>query len=258
MKNIDIPDDSKRLVFEATKNGKPVFSEVVYDGLTKQEIINQINKSLSSSLTETADIFVNKSMDYGMDPYLVVAISLLETGCKWGCSYLTKECNNVGGMKGSGCGSYGAFNTLDDGIRAFIDNISRNYVAYGLTTADLMNPKYAENPAWSTNVNNYINLISSYIQKARQYISNQDFNESFKIIQSIIEAYNDTNCLNCEEYINSAFPELGMLLRVTYRKATSATKLEIKEWISKLENNKYYNNFYLEDIVLTIKYIRGY
>ena len=64
-------------------------------------------------------------------------------------------------MKGSGCGSYGAFATLDDGIKAFIDNIYRNYVAYGLTTADTMNPKYAENPAWSTNVNRYITRIKN-------------------------------------------------------------------------------------------------
>ena len=62
-------------------------------------------------------------------------------------------------MKGSGCGAYGYFNNLDEGIRAFIDNIARNYVAYGLTTADTMNSKYAENPAWSTNVNNYITRI---------------------------------------------------------------------------------------------------
>ena len=62
-------------------------------------------------------------------------------------------------MKGSGCGAYGAFSSLDDGIRAFIDNIYRNYVAYGLTTADTMNSKYAENPRWKTNVNNYINII---------------------------------------------------------------------------------------------------
>ena len=57
-------------------------------------------------------------------------------------------------------GKYGQWQTtLDDGIRAFIDNISRNYVAYGLTTADTMNPKYAENPAWANNVNNYITRI---------------------------------------------------------------------------------------------------
>mgnify|MGYP002511620479 CR=1 FL=1 len=39
--------------------------------------------------------------------YLAVAIVLHETGCKWTCSKLVRECNNVGGMKGSGCGSYG-------------------------------------------------------------------------------------------------------------------------------------------------------
>ena len=64
-------------------------------------------------------------------------------------------------MKGSGCGSYSAFPTLDDGIRAFIDNIYRNYVRYGLTTADTMNPKYAANPLWSTNVNKYITKIKN-------------------------------------------------------------------------------------------------
>lgn len=166
MKNIDIPDNSKRLVFEATKNGKPVFSEVVYDGLTKQEIINQINKSLSSSLTETADIFVNKSMDYGMDPYLVVAISLLETGCKWGCSYLTKECNNVGGMKGTpvceGTNGFRSFDTLEEGIDEFISNIYYNYYQKGLVTADEMAYKYAnKSTTWAGKVNNYINEIKS-------------------------------------------------------------------------------------------------
>ena len=84
-----------------------------------------------------------------------------EPGCKWGCSGLVTSCNNVGGMKGSGWGSYGYFDTLDDGIRALIDNIERNYVAYGLTTAELMNPKYAENPAWASNVNSYINRIKN-------------------------------------------------------------------------------------------------
>jgi len=64
-------------------------------------------------------------------------------------------------MKGSGCGSYSAFPTIDDGIRAFIDNIARNYVAYGLTTAETMNSKYAENPRWASNVNAYITKIKN-------------------------------------------------------------------------------------------------
>ena len=86
---------------------------------------------------------------------------LHETGCKWNCSYLVNACNNVGGQKGQGCGSYSYFSSLDDGIKAFIDNIKNNYVNYGLVTAEQMNSKYAEDPNWSVNVNKYIEMIKT-------------------------------------------------------------------------------------------------
>ena len=134
---------------------------IVYDGMTMDELASKLEHSLKNELSGKGYLYASYSLEKGVDPYLAVAISLEETGCNWNCSSLVKSCNNVGGMKGSGCGSYGAWPTLDDGIRAFIDNIYRNYVAYGLTTADAMNPKYAENPAWSTNVNNYITKIKN-------------------------------------------------------------------------------------------------
>lgn len=140
---------------------KAVRSEKVYDGLTMDELASKLERSLKNELSGKGYLYASYSLEKGVDPYLAVAISLEETGCNWNCSNLVKTCNNVGGMKGSGCGSYGAFPTLDDGIRAFIDNIYRNYVAYGLTTADTMNPKYAENPLWSTNVNRYITKIKN-------------------------------------------------------------------------------------------------
>lgn len=132
-----------------------------YDGMTVEELASKLDRSLKNELSGKGYLYASYSLEKGVDPYLAVAISLEETGCNWNCSRLVKSCNNVGGMKGSGCGSYGAFPTLDDGIRAFIDNIYRNYVAYGLTTADTMNPKYAENPMWSTNVNRYITKIKN-------------------------------------------------------------------------------------------------
>lgn len=132
---------------------------VVYEGLTMEELASKIDRAFKNELSGKGYLYASYSLEKGVDPYLAAAISLEETGCNWNCSNLVKSCNNVGGMKGSGCGSYGYFNTLDDGIRAFIDNISRNYVAYGLTTAETMNPKYAENPAWSGNVNRYITRI---------------------------------------------------------------------------------------------------
>ena len=136
-----------------------VAEPVVYEGMTLNELASKLNRSLINELTDKGYLYASYSIEKGVDPYLAVAISLEETGCNYNCSSLLKSCNNVGGMKGSGCGAYGAFSSLDDGIRAFIDNIYRNYVAYGLTTADTMNSKYAENPRWKTNVNNYINII---------------------------------------------------------------------------------------------------
>lgn len=134
---------------------------IVYNGLTLEELANQLDKTLSSTLTGKGYLYASYSLEKGVDPYLAVAISMEETGCKWGCSNLVVSCNNVGGMKGSGCGEYAAFSTIDDGIKAFIDNIERNYVAYGLTTAETMNPKYAENPKWASNVNAYIEQIKN-------------------------------------------------------------------------------------------------
>lgn len=134
---------------------------IVYDGMTVEELASKLERSLKNELSGKGYLYASYSLEKGVDPYLAVAISLEETGCNWNCSRLVRECNNVGGMKGKGCGSYGAFPTLDDGIKAFIDNIARNYVAYGLTTADTMNPKYAANPAWSTNVNAYITRIKN-------------------------------------------------------------------------------------------------
>ena len=130
--------------------------EIVYDGLTEQQLIDKINKFLSSDLKNKGELYVTYSLEKGVDPYLAVAISMHETGCKWGCSTLVKECNNVGGQVGGpSCngGSYKRYDTLDEGIKGFIDNIAKNYVQKGLTTAEEMNPKYA------SKVNKYIDEI---------------------------------------------------------------------------------------------------
>ena len=135
--------------------------QIVYDGLTMDELASKLERSMKNELSGKGYLYASYAIEKGVDPYLALAISLEETGCNWNCSNLVKSCNNVGGMIGSGCGGFSSWPTLDDGIRAFIDNIARNYVAYGLTTAETMNPKYAENPAWSTNVNNYIYRIKN-------------------------------------------------------------------------------------------------
>lgn len=150
---------------EITEVEEPVVVEPerieVYDGLTMEELTDKLNNILSSDLSGMGEYYAKYSIELGVDPYLAVAISMHETGCTWGCSYLTRECNNIGGQKGYGCGDYQAYDTLEDGIYGFISNIKRNYVDYGLMTADEMNPKYAEDPMWSSKVNKYIEKIKN-------------------------------------------------------------------------------------------------
>ena len=142
---------------------EPILTEeIVYDGMTLNELAEKLNRYLKSNLSGMGMVYASKSIELGVDPYLAVAISMHETGCKWGCSKLTRECNNVGGMKGKpscGSGSYRKFDTLEEGITKFIENIANNYYSYGLTTPEAMNQKYAESKTWATKVNNYINEI---------------------------------------------------------------------------------------------------
>lgn len=141
-----------------------VETPVVYDGLTRDELVAKINKNLNSTLSGKGDIFVDYALSLGLDPYLATAIVLHETGCSWECSHLVKACNNVGGQKGGpGCegGSYKAYATLDEGIKGYMDNLYNNYYALGLTTPEAINPKYAASTAWASKINYYMQKIKT-------------------------------------------------------------------------------------------------
>ena len=138
-----------------------VHEEIVYDDKTLNELSETIEKSLASTISGKGYLITSYALEKGVDPYMATAIILHETGCKWGCSRLVRECNNVGGQKGKGCGSYSYFNSLDEGIKAFIDNLYKNYISLGLTTPETINPKYAEDPNWAVYVNKYIENIKA-------------------------------------------------------------------------------------------------
>ena len=138
--------------------------EKILDDMTLIELTDKLNKSLNSTLTNTGHYFANYYVKTGLDPYLAVAIVLHETGCKWTCSKLVRECNNIGGMKGKpSCngGSYKKFDTLESGINGYLDMLYNNYYSKGLNTPELINPKYAASTTWSEKINNYILEIKS-------------------------------------------------------------------------------------------------
>lgn len=133
-------------------------TNVTYKNMTIAQIAAKLNKSLKSDLAGKGNLIASYSVSKGVDPFVATAIMLVETGCNSGnCSRLVKACNNVGGMVGgSGCNGYMSFETLDTGIKKFIDNLAKNYYAQGLNTPEKMNPKYAASKTWSSQVNSYV------------------------------------------------------------------------------------------------------
>ena len=108
-------------------NEKPVvtpkeeveFLDVVVDEYNKEKIENIINKMdkyfLKTPLEGYGEYIVKTSAYKGVDPYLIAGIVLESTTCKYDCSILFKECNNVYMEKGEpGCfwGSYKKYDKI--------------------------------------------------------------------------------------------------------------------------------------------------
>ena len=86
---------------------------------------------------ETACKIQNKAIEYGIDWRIAVAISRWETGNY--TSSLYKNKNNVGGLY---CKGFLSYQTLDEGIEAFVSNLKRNYFDIGLDTLEEIQKKY--------------------------------------------------------------------------------------------------------------------
>jgi len=131
----------------------------VFDGLTIEELSIQLNKSLKGVLTNKGTLIATRCIELGIDPYMAVAIMLHETGCTWNCSTLARINYNVGGMKGRS-GKYQKFNSIDEGINAFMNNLYKNYYSKGLTTPETISKKYAGNStSWAKKIRSYMDKI---------------------------------------------------------------------------------------------------
>ena len=137
-----------------------VEEEIVYEGLTLEELGKKIDNVLNSTLEGYGTTIASLALEKGVDPVVASSIILVETGCKWTCSSLVRNANNVGGMKASS-GKYASFATLEAGLEAFINNLANNYYAKGLTTPEEINTKYATNPNWHNDVYYYVEAIMS-------------------------------------------------------------------------------------------------
>ncbi len=121
--------------------------------------------------------------------------------------------------------------------------------------------KYLPNQSYEYYYNNLYNSImidedyeflsNKYLTIINQYLIGQNYQESFKIIKAIINAYHDSNILNFSDKIIDDLLKMGMYLRIIVRKSDDLTISDINNWKEELSSNNYYNNIYLEDMVLS-------
>jgi len=134
----------------------------VYEGMTLEEVANQLEKTLKNDVAGHGLFIASKCIEYGVDPFIATAIIMHETGCGQNqCSSLARNCYNFGGQKGPGCGAYRRYNSIDEGLEGMIANLYRNYYAYGLTTVEQIGPKYAESTTWVGKINWYVNKLKT-------------------------------------------------------------------------------------------------
>lgn len=114
---------------------------------------------VSCKIKEVAD-------NYNVDYKLAIAISKHETGTYTSLAF--KDLNNVGGMmhwteKGMLLKRY---DTLEDGIEAFVSNLKRNYIDMGLTSIEEIQKKYAPIGINDNGTNQYwVSGVSRYYEE---------------------------------------------------------------------------------------------
>lgn len=128
---------------------------------TKQE------EEYKCTLDEVSCRIKQKSIEYGVGEYanIFIAISKHETGNYTSSAFKNKK--NVGGMMcKDGLITY---NSLDEGIDAFVKNLANNYIKQGLNTVEKIQPKYCPiddprdvkglNVHWISGVNYYLSQL---------------------------------------------------------------------------------------------------
>ena len=132
-------------------------SEIFYEGESVKEISEKLNKKFKGSLTGMGEMYARLSIEKGMDPYLLAAISVHETGFGLSSAALNKY--NFGGIMCSG--KLCTYNSVEDGVKKYISMVYRNYYSKGLTTPEQMSKKYAASPTWSEKVNAYYKSLKT-------------------------------------------------------------------------------------------------
>ncbi|GGA47194.1 secretion protein [Kroppenstedtia guangzhouensis] len=122
---------------ENSKKGKEVYCWSDSKRLSPERLDKKLkNKGVFKG---KGKVFIDAGERHGVDPILVAAIAMHETGN--GTSDEVRDLNNPGGLREKNGPM--SFSSLDEGIDRMTSNLYRLYIKLGLTTPEKIGPKYA-------------------------------------------------------------------------------------------------------------------
>ena len=126
-----------------------------------------LDKHFKGALCGTGELFIKYSIAYQVNPALMAAIAMHESGNGLSAAANDSRHNCFGYMSG---GSIKTFSSLGECIKTSISNLSRNYINKGLKTISAISKKYAPigasndpsnlNKYWVSGVSTYYTLIT--------------------------------------------------------------------------------------------------
>lgn len=166
-----IADSSVKDLLTVEKEVEEIETEVI-----EVEDVEKLDTTFNGcNMDYTSCKIKETAMLYGIDWKLSIAIARHECGYQDGkyISNAYKEKNNVGGMMyydpSTKTSKLMSFETIDDGIEAYVSNLKRNYFDLGLDTISEIQPKYAPvgaandpyglNNVWQIGVKAYLSQL---------------------------------------------------------------------------------------------------
>lgn len=209
--------------------------------------------SFSSTLT-TAGVFAGMEYDfiriaeeYGIDPVLMAAIALHETG--YGTSNAVVNKNNPGGLMNPATGSRELyeFATLEDGMRAMANTLHNRIIKDGLNTIEKLGNVYAPvgaandpnglNIHWIPNITQVANSLGGLTMNCEMMMLG---NEQYQIIYEEMLKYQGWSYVwagahpsvgfDCSGIMQWAYAKAGIQLpRTSYQQYLHATPVSKEE-----------------------------
>lgn len=125
-------NDTGHLLTQQIKENQLLYLEL-NDMIERNNKLNNLDKSDPKALIKMACEI------YDLDYTLAISIARLETANFTSDIYVQN--NNVGGMRGLD-GQWNSYKTLIEGVNEYVICLKDNYINQGLTTPELIQPKY--------------------------------------------------------------------------------------------------------------------